>query len=727
MPIYSDEMPAEIDAIVKARANLDSLAGSGLITDVEHRYLKCELSMLIESLNHVRTFPIILKQLASPKASLARTIKRVPALKGLASTKRISLEAWRMVSPEITNDLQVLATGMSLGDSGLKWADENSELFYEACEYVRKISKRAKGSDLARDKAWIEFVRGRGLATDGIFQYLGVSRLLGRDGRGTKELQKIQSQLMAFKRAGRLSEPMVALFKIEHSVSRDILLPAADKLKAKTEESKGGYEIDTAVRRMTLRKNALSAISKSPRIRPMVIRDALAIVQADYDVLSGRIEALLDGPDGATDDKQGKTHMPASIEADILALRKKIATCDRGITDLGRRYQWMRLREIWRRYEHFWEMYEGTYPFNARGQFYSLSLILEACRHLKSLETVGMLNPVEARMLNSELDKIRVGMETMHSTDDYNVTCYIEHGGTSPGSETLDEVMKRLALLEKIHAAGKLHPRVLGTVLYGMERKIPVPWIREEWGYSEDTGLFSNDEERAFPVDSVAARIDRLKKTHRAWRSRLTSDPRWIEVTGTLRFAAKVAKAENQMYKDCKTAWIRFCKAKLLARELLSDGMLTRDEAVLMNHGINSFWDVIDQRPMDAVQRRLHFSGTLLRYDPDVGQNDLIGGEIYPGYRNLGHWLDILGKATDSEKVSPVVYKEVLQQLKVILPCQRALLLKDYEDWDFSEAWETDYSDSDGLFDPGASDMDLFEQEASADTQPAEKPEEGDK
>ena len=706
MPIYSDEMPAEIEAIAKAETNLGSLAQSGLIADVEHRYLKCELSILIESLNRARTYPIVLKQLASPKASLARTIKRMGALKGLASTKTVSVEAWNMISPEITNDLRVLVIAMGLGGSGQKPVDENVEIFYEACKYVRKISKRAKDTDLKRDKAWEEFVQDR-WAVGGIFEYLGVSRLLGHGGRGAKELGSIQSQLVAFKRAGRLSEHMVALFEIEHAVSRDILLPAADRLKAKSDDSKPNDLKSAAVRRMMLRKNALSALAKSPQIRPMVVRDTLAIAQADYDALSGQVKAYGDNVKLDRKDARSEADMLASIEIDILALRKRITSCDRGGSDLRRRYQWVRLREIWRRCEHVWEIHHGGYPFNARGRLYALSLILEAYRHVESLEAADMLDPAEARILNSEFKKIWVGMETMRSTDDYGAMCYSEHGGVRSGSETLDEVMKRLALLEKIQAAGKLHPRVLAAVLYGMERTIPVPPTQEEWDRDGSGSMFYKDSQ-TYPGASVAGRIDRLKKAHQAWRSRLPGDSRRIEILGALRFATKVVRADDQTCQDRKTVWVRLCKANLLVRELLSSGMLTRDDAVLMSHGINSFWDIIARRPLDAVQRRLRTPNMSWTWD---SRDDLVGAGIYPGYQNLGHWLDILSKASDSGKVSPIVHKEVLQQLKVIWPCRRELLLQEHEEWESREMWETDYFDTDddspstGLFDLDPEDI----------------------
>jgi len=727
-PIYGDEMPAEIAALTKVGSNLDALAESGLITDVEHRYLKCELSILIESLNGVSVRPVLLKQLASPKASMARTIKRMDALGRLASSKKVSERAWNFIRPEIGNDLEVLVTAMGLSNSGLADTKENWKVFSDACEHVRKIS-RLTGQlhlsiDRADDKAWRTFAMDRETVS-GIFDYLGVRRLLGGDGRGAKELAEIESQLDALKRAGRVSEPMAELFDIEHAISRDILLPAASKLKAKSDEVRREDPATAAAGRMTLRKAALGLLAKSPEIRPEVIGDALAIAQADYDLMSGRIAAFLDDSDDDAKKKPNETAVPASIEADILALGKKTARCDPGITDLGRQYHWVRLRWIWRRSDQLWEMNLGGYPFNTRGQNHALSLLLEADRHIESLAGGGMLDADEVKLLQAEFKKIRAGIATMLCTDSsWTVSCYLEGPGPIYGDESVEHFMKRLKLLENIHASGKLHPRVLATVLYGMERRIPAHGTQEEWDFQEeDTGLFSDDSP-TIPDKETALRIDRLKTSLRAWRNKLPQDQRWLEIIKTVRFAATVAKADDQAYTDRKPAWLRLSKANLLVRELLSDGMLTRDEAVLMNHGINSFWDIIEERPVDAVQRRLPSPRTP--WGCDDSSDDLVDIGVYPGYRNLGHWLDILGKAPDPDKISPIVYKEVLGQLKVIWPCRRMLLTKEYSDWDFSWNWDPDhpeaYDDEDD-----ETDEDLFDLEDDEGAESGDKAQEGDK
>jgi len=743
MPIYSDDKAAAIVALTKARANLDALVKSDLITDAEHRYLKCELSILIASLKGTCVYSAAAKSIITPEAALTRTSKRRVFLQELAKSKIVPESVWKLLRKTVIRDLAAVEVEAALNE----WIDKPThpgvgKFCEEVRQYVKEIDKRSKPTDLHFEKAWKEFHKSCmniiGDASEGSIGFLGKPGLdLPPESPEyfSRLFRKAKSNLEALRSNKHMLKPVYVLLEFEFNVTARIL---SEILTIKTkplsptdifvdpgdEELAGVGEI---LARVKLRTKALGDLAASGRVRPRVIDNALAMAETDYESLTDQRVA----PGGANVEYFLKEHPQerrtlASLRTPLFELRKKISQRDPGVMDLGRQYHWVRLREIWRQSERIWEM-GADYPFNAYGERHAKTLVIEARRHIQSLRNAGLLEISESKMLDMAFADIRSGIGSFRNSNDFSGTCYLAYGASRPGDQTPEDVRKQLELLEKIQANGKLHPRVLSTLLYGMERNLG--GLDYEVDSIHDPGMFDESDAKSILIAKDAIlRIERLKAAINAPRGKLVGDKRWLQIAQALQFAARIADPYYlEEYQDRKVSWIELSLARLNLRELLAAGMLTRTESRLVGYQVGRLWETIANTPVFAIETRYrsHDMPWSLKLD-ERGMFSRTGNSYRWSDGSLAQWLDILGKASGSDQISPVVLKEVLSHIKLVCMGseQEGALMQDlaeqHPEGVLGGEPEEDVEDDDDL--PGEDLLD-----PGADAELDDKPEEGDK
>ena len=182
-------------------------------------------------------------------------------------------------------------------------------------------------------------------------------------------------------------------------------------------------------------------------------------------------------------------------------------------------------------------------------------------------------------------------------------------------------------------------------------------------------------------------------------------------MTQALRFAAKLAKSSEEVdYRDRKAAWIGVAGLQVALRQLLSEGMLTRSETVLLGYEANRLWTAAASRrsadgffgespvvpddddaedPFKPRPSRMPWGRAGNRYESPF---DMLS---YPGCRSVGQWTRMLAKAVKENQISPTVLRELTLHLGAVWKSMEADL--DDEIWD-EDSFDDDEDADSGLF-----------------------------
>jgi len=284
MPIYSDNKAVALKALARAGTNLNSLAKSDLITDAEHEYLKCELSILIASLKETPVYSALIRKMTTYEAVLAKMRVRATLLKTLAKCKVVPGPAWKILRKVLIRDLKAI-------EDELEWEREEDEtaidpdkLCREIHQHIETIDMRATSKDIRIEKEWSVFEEAysrirripEGPAMDlqpDPSAYMGDA------------FRSAQSNLDALKSSKFMPEPMHALLNGELSILRSVFSGYIGEARKTDFPHMEDTVIGDALARTKLRQGALSELAGSRFLRPRVIDNALAMAEADFNVM----------------------------------------------------------------------------------------------------------------------------------------------------------------------------------------------------------------------------------------------------------------------------------------------------------------------------------------------------------------------------------------------------------------------------------------------------------
>ena len=102
----------------------------------------------------------------------------------------------------------------------------------------------------------------------------------------------------------------------------------------------------------------------------------------------------------------------------------------------------------------------------------------QALAAVDGLAAAGKLSAPEAGLLKTQAARLQADMRRFPPKD-FNGRCY-RRAGFVPAKNSLQQINRRLPLLSKLVAAGKVHPRVLARVVPALERDLKILTTPEE-------------------------------------------------------------------------------------------------------------------------------------------------------------------------------------------------------------------------------------------------------
>lgn len=226
-----------------------------------------------------------------------------------------------------------------------------------------------------------------------------------------------------------------------------------------------------SLKRLAARLPFLSDLAGSGRLRPEVVRKVLVSVEKDLGTLSD--ERML-RPLSDAEKAQAAT-VRESIKEQVAKLKAALGgasgpTGARGPAgaSLVATPKWKTVTDAWKTVAPLAR--SGVSTTSQRKD--ADTKMGDARKAIAALKEGGLLAAQEAELLTGELANLRQDMYRNPPTDS-RVTCY-DMAYISPAQISLDRIAKRLPLIEKLAAGGKLHPAAASKIIAAAQADLAI-------------------------------------------------------------------------------------------------------------------------------------------------------------------------------------------------------------------------------------------------------------
>ncbi|HOX05286.1 MAG TPA: hypothetical protein PK280_02700 [Planctomycetota bacterium] len=136
--------------------------------------------------------------------------------------------------------------------------------------------------------------------------------------------------------------------------------------------------------------------------------------------------------------------------------------------------EWQALLAAWKEAEEVASGRRGQYPFDRKGQEKLLADLDQAARDLDKLAADGCLSEAEAGLLKDEKQVLVARVARFRPKELEGATCYKPMELPAPAQASSERLARRLALLEKLVAGGKVHRAAMEKVLASVQADLAV-------------------------------------------------------------------------------------------------------------------------------------------------------------------------------------------------------------------------------------------------------------
>ncbi len=218
--------------------------------------------------------------------------------------------------------------------------------------------------------------------------------------------------------------------------------------------------------RLTARLPLLQQLAEGGKLHADVVRKALVSVEADLAVLGQ--EPMLQRLTGAERAKAAEVRQAAAAEVAKLKAALKGGNGDGGHPSLETSADWKAITDAWAA-----AMPLATSRKSTTAQRKAADAKLEAAKAAaKRLADAGLLAPQEADLLVGEAANIRTDIYRDPPTD-CKVTCY-DMAYIPPARQSTQRLAKRLPLVEKLVAGGKVREAACAKIVAAIEADLAV-------------------------------------------------------------------------------------------------------------------------------------------------------------------------------------------------------------------------------------------------------------
>jgi hypothetical protein len=283
--------------------------------------------------------------------------------------------------------------------------------------------------------------------------------------------------------------------------------------------------------------------------------------------------------------------------------------------------QWQKLSATWQAADDAASGRKGPYPFDRKDKENLLAALIQAGLDVEAFVAAGRLEAVEGELLKRELARLRAGVDAMRPTEMRNATCY---GPTmvAPVHDAVLRLADRTPLLEKLAAAGTIHPAAVDRTLTAIEADLTtVTKSAEAWRKMVVPGNKTGEQAAKAALAAVLrvrARLAAASAPASAPAAGATAapapaggaaaaaaapdGPRWQTIVDAWRFAKPLADSHKSTTAQRKVAADKLAAATKAAAELAAAGEIAPAESALLAAEAQSLQaDILRDPPTDSA------------------------------------------------------------------------------------------------------------------------------
>ncbi len=502
-------------SLEKATKDADKLAAAKLLSDAEAGLLKKDLAILTRRVRRYRATEDRMAMCYAPRPipvpardSAKRLADRLPLLEKLAAAGKLHKAAVEKVLVSIEKDLSTLDDEKRLKQ--LKATDRaKAEKTREAVKaQVKKIKARLsggkKGASLENSKDWKTVLAAwkfaKPLATSG-------KSTTKQRKRATKELQAAAAAATRLAAAGLLTAAEAGLLTEEAAkVKADIYRSPPTDSMAKCYEAMAFRPAQASFARLKKRLPLLRKLVAGGKVNKAALDKVLATIEKDVELLS-RDKHFAQLPDEQRPEAWQTRH---AVKGHLEMVKVLLGDRPRPAAKLEVSKEWKTVLDAWKFAEPLATSGKSTVKQRAQA-----NRKLQAARDAAHfLAAAGLLASAEARLLTIKADRINGDIYRTAPTDAPPLkvrgpTCYSAAPMvyTPPAGASFVRLQKRLPLLQKLVAGGKVNKAALDKILATIESDVKTLSDKKQLGKLSAAGRAKAKRTR----DAVKAEIAKLK------------------------------------------------------------------------------------------------------------------------------------------------------------------------------------------------------------------------